>query len=332
MKKGNNEREIIFLYYFFFVYSQVVRDLVKTTCKCHGVSGSCTVRTCWLQLSPFKMVGNVLKARYERSAKVIFFPNQATGNVQLMKRQKPGRRNNNIALGRKKLSPVYRHHSMADPDVRTRYQESYYYFSKRGRKQRRRNRQKRRRRVLRKSAFSSPPSSSSLSSSSALSPSSLTSYSFPDPAGSFSAGYMDAAASKLYMQKTLSGKPELSLTSDTTFPKGSDRESKEQSDVTNGHGAESPDANRGLGAVVSLRRSDLTYIEDSPSFCRQGRYSPGTSGRSCAKGDNCDSICCGRGYNVQRRTVVKACRCEVIWCCKVKCKECLEEEEIYLCK
>merc|ERR1712156_1313275 len=36
--------------------------------------------------------------------------------------------------------------------------------------------------------------------------------------------------------------------------------------------------------IVPFRRSDLTYIDDSPSFCRSSRYSPGTSGRMCAKG------------------------------------------------
>ncbi|BFZ22180.1 hypothetical protein BsWGS_25219 [Bradybaena similaris] len=164
---------------------KVVKDLVNTTCKCHGVSGSCTVKTCWLQLSTFKTVGAVLKSKYEKSAKVIFHPNQATGQTQLMKRRS-------------------------------------------------------------------------------------THVSSPNPLA-------------------------------------------EQN-------------------LVPLRKSELTYIENSPNFCLNSSYSPGTSGRTCIKGDNCDTICCGRGYNVQKQIHEQRCRCEAIWCCKITCDMCYFEREVYLCK
>ena len=322
------------------------------------------MKTCWLQLSPFKTVGSVLKARYERSAKVISFPNHATGNVQLMKRQKPGQRtNNNIDLGRNRRPPTIRHRNVGGDDMRNQYQSSYYYFSKQGRKQRRRNRRIRRRRIHRRSSAyaslsvasssssSSYPSSSLSSSSYVLPPSSLVSssssksssslssaslYSFPAPDGPFSSGYVGSKGENIFLHKASSKEsqqppaviPDIAISEDSVIESVVDNDYDISSDTTES----SADGDGGLGNIVPLRRSDLTYIDDSPSFCRQGRYSPGTSGRSCAKGGNCDSICCGRGYNVQRRSVKKACRCEVIWCCQVKCKECMEEEEIYLCK
>ncbi|TNN67535.1 Protein Wnt-9a [Liparis tanakae] len=48
---------------------EVIKAGVETTCKCHGVSGSCTVQTCWRQLQPFHEIGKQLKQRYETSVK-----------------------------------------------------------------------------------------------------------------------------------------------------------------------------------------------------------------------------------------------------------------------
>uniref|UniRef100_A0A8C6CSG0 Protein Wnt n=1 Tax=Moschus moschiferus TaxID=68415 RepID=A0A8C6CSG0_MOSMO len=47
-----------------------VRATMKRTCKCHGISGSCSIQTCWLQLANFRELGNYLKAKYERALKI----------------------------------------------------------------------------------------------------------------------------------------------------------------------------------------------------------------------------------------------------------------------
>ncbi|XP_033115266.1 protein Wnt-5b-like [Anneissia japonica] len=39
-------------------------------CKCHGVSGSCSLTTCWLQLPPFRVIGSYLKEKYDGASKV----------------------------------------------------------------------------------------------------------------------------------------------------------------------------------------------------------------------------------------------------------------------
>ncbi|PAA71892.1 hypothetical protein BOX15_Mlig027977g1 [Macrostomum lignano] len=39
-------------------------------CKCHGVSGSCSLKTCWQQLLPFKLIGQRLLGLYDQAAKV----------------------------------------------------------------------------------------------------------------------------------------------------------------------------------------------------------------------------------------------------------------------
>lgn len=44
---------------------------MRTECKCHGLSGSCTLRTCWRKMPSFRDVGNRLKERFDGAAKVI---------------------------------------------------------------------------------------------------------------------------------------------------------------------------------------------------------------------------------------------------------------------
>lgn len=51
---------------------------MKRTCKCHGVSGSCTTQTCWLQLPEFREVGTYLKEKYHKALKVDLL--QGAGN------------------------------------------------------------------------------------------------------------------------------------------------------------------------------------------------------------------------------------------------------------
>lgn len=45
---------------------------MKIGCKCHGVSGSCNVRTCWNQLPSFRQTGDRLRDRYDGAIKVAF--------------------------------------------------------------------------------------------------------------------------------------------------------------------------------------------------------------------------------------------------------------------
>uniref|UniRef100_G1LC82 Protein Wnt n=1 Tax=Ailuropoda melanoleuca TaxID=9646 RepID=G1LC82_AILME len=157
---------------------KAVKSGLRTTCKCHGVSGSCAVRTCWKQLSPFRETGQALKLRYDSAVKVSSATNEALGRLELWAPARPG-------------SPT-----------------------------------------------------------------------------------------------------------------------------------------KGLAP----RPGDLVYMEDSPSFCRPSKYSPGTAGRVCSREASCGSLCCGRGYDTQSRLVAFSCHCQVQWCCYVECQQCVREELVYTCK
>ncbi|XP_009422868.1 protein Wnt-5b isoform X2 [Pan troglodytes] len=47
---------------------RAVYKMADVACKCHGVSGSCSLKTCWLQLAEFRKVGDRLKEKYDSAA------------------------------------------------------------------------------------------------------------------------------------------------------------------------------------------------------------------------------------------------------------------------
>ena len=43
---------------------------MKTVCKCHGVSGSCSMKTCWRVISPMREISHVLKVQHNSAVRV----------------------------------------------------------------------------------------------------------------------------------------------------------------------------------------------------------------------------------------------------------------------
>ena len=44
---------------------------MENKCKCHGMSGSCTTKTCWRQLPSLRSVSSRLKKRFDKAVQVI---------------------------------------------------------------------------------------------------------------------------------------------------------------------------------------------------------------------------------------------------------------------
>uniref|UniRef100_A0A1I8P5W0 Protein Wnt n=1 Tax=Stomoxys calcitrans TaxID=35570 RepID=A0A1I8P5W0_STOCA len=48
-----------------------IRDSIRLECKCHGLSGSCTVKTCWLKMPSFREVSSRLREKFDGAYKVV---------------------------------------------------------------------------------------------------------------------------------------------------------------------------------------------------------------------------------------------------------------------
>ena len=49
---------------------------MQRQCKCHGVSGSCSIQTCWDQLADFRIIGSLLKKKYLDAVRVDYVRGQ----------------------------------------------------------------------------------------------------------------------------------------------------------------------------------------------------------------------------------------------------------------
>ncbi|CAH1131547.1 unnamed protein product [Ceutorhynchus assimilis] len=50
---------------------QIVQQAMIKKCRCHGVSGSCSLQTCWMQLPPFHIISKKLKEKYRKARRLI---------------------------------------------------------------------------------------------------------------------------------------------------------------------------------------------------------------------------------------------------------------------
>ncbi|XP_015913740.1 protein Wnt-4 [Parasteatoda tepidariorum] len=49
---------------------KVIEYNMKVECKCHGVSGSCETKTCWRALPKFRLVGSILREKFDHATEV----------------------------------------------------------------------------------------------------------------------------------------------------------------------------------------------------------------------------------------------------------------------
>ncbi|XP_060524381.1 protein Wnt-8a-like [Cylas formicarius] len=54
----------------FRVGIEMVRETMVRRCRCHGMSGSCSLQTCWLQTAPFEQLARKLREKYGKALRL----------------------------------------------------------------------------------------------------------------------------------------------------------------------------------------------------------------------------------------------------------------------
>ncbi|XP_043944650.1 protein Wnt-2 [Protopterus annectens] len=70
---------------------KAVKHFLKLECKCHGVSGSCTLRTCWLAMAEFRKTGDYLWKKYTTAIQVTMNQDGTGFTVANKKLNKPSK-------------------------------------------------------------------------------------------------------------------------------------------------------------------------------------------------------------------------------------------------
>lgn len=72
---------------------------IEQKCKCHGVSGSCTLKTCWTVAPELPRLVEALRSKYKRALQVVLAANSSTlllsSNQDVSSRQQRSLRQNN---------------------------------------------------------------------------------------------------------------------------------------------------------------------------------------------------------------------------------------------
>ncbi|KAL8566506.1 hypothetical protein ACOMHN_012324 [Nucella lapillus] len=76
---------------------KITKDSLDIVCKCHGVSGSCSVKVCWRKLRSFRAIGAALKDKFD-GASFVRFDNKRRRLKRVTKQQKQPRKNDLVYL------------------------------------------------------------------------------------------------------------------------------------------------------------------------------------------------------------------------------------------
>ena len=92
--------------------------------------------------------------------------------------------------------------------------------------------------------------------------------------------------------------------------------------------------------LQKVHPNKMIHFKTSPNYCTANAANniKGTAGRDCtldkdhaSSSHHCNNLCCDHGYEEYQKEIPKFC-CKVVWCCKLKCKTCIEHKTRHRCK
>ncbi|VDO83085.1 unnamed protein product [Schistosoma mattheei] len=87
----------------------MVINKMEVQCKCHGVSGSCEMRTCWRSLPKFRHLGAQLQERFHEAIQVAYMQNHSlSSSTSLSPSSLPSPTENDLIYISE--SPTFCHH------------------------------------------------------------------------------------------------------------------------------------------------------------------------------------------------------------------------------
>ncbi|KAJ7393066.1 Protein Wnt-5b [Desmophyllum pertusum] len=69
---------------------QVVKEKSNIICKCHGMSGSCNMKTCQRELPEFRVIGDALHMKYDNAVRVKMQMKDALNILNIVKKKRNG--------------------------------------------------------------------------------------------------------------------------------------------------------------------------------------------------------------------------------------------------
>lgn len=96
-------------------------------------------------------------------------------------------------------------------------------------------------------------------------------------------------------------------------------------------------ASQQLSQVLHSNKDDLIHLHKSPNYCEADlRHGfAGVQSRVCSENpeapDNCDKLCCGRGYTTHVYQHSYKCDCKFQYCCSIWCSDCEKEIKLVVC-
>lgn len=300
---------------------------MERRCRCHGLSGSCSIKTCWLALPSFELIGAYLKRKYESSVHLAsavnvnkLLPMMDRNEISAILSGQPARPEEpptGVGVAAPGPSPVAPSPPPLEAAGSAPAHFEYY---------------ERHRLAERTAGAAGQRQQADWTADTQADPPELPDNLTPLTGQQYQSLLRE---SKLCNTSSSSARPAGQQVELPAYRRSS-RLGVQLGAATLGQQLKS--ANQHLSHLLShSNREDLVYLHKSPDFCSAEPQIglAGVSSRYCSENpaapDYCDIFCCGRGYTGKVIQHKYTCECAWEYCCDVKCKVCTKEIKISVC-